>query len=383
MIRTLISKFGMKKIFICAMLGLGTLSVSAQNNLLGGTKVWDNWSFGINAGGVTPFKNHPFIKSARPAAGLEIGKQLTPYVGMSLEGMAYFNTTGLKNVVDQSNVSLLGRLNLNNLFGAYQGVPRCFEVEAVAGFGWMRYYAPNSKSDVDNLTSKVGLNFNFNLGESKAWTFAVKPALVYDLDAKEPVRGEHFNANFAQFELTAGLVYHFKGSNGKHHMTYEKAYDQAEVDALNARANELRARGDEANSLLAEANRKVAQLQRELADLRNQKPAQVATSTSWESVVTFRQGKATIDAAQRPVVAHIAAYMKNNSNAKIVIKGYASPEGSAKLNERLSVKRAEAVKAELVKKYGIEESRIVTSGQGVGTIFEKASWNRVSICTID
>lgn len=38
-------------------------------------------------------------------------------------------------------------------------------------------------SDQNSMSTKLGLNFNFNLGESKAWTLALKPALVYDMNA--------------------------------------------------------------------------------------------------------------------------------------------------------------------------------------------------------
>lgn len=77
-----------------------------------------------------------------------------------------------------SNVSLLGLVNLNNLFGGYNGIPRSFEIEAVAGIGWMHYYVGrNMGEDQNGMSTKLGLNFNFNLGESKAWTLALKPAL--------------------------------------------------------------------------------------------------------------------------------------------------------------------------------------------------------------
>lgn len=61
--------------------------------------------------------------------------------------------------------------------------------------------------DRNSMSSKLGLNFNFNLGESKAWTLAVKPALVYDMNAMgtEAVR---FHANRAAWEISAGLTYH-------------------------------------------------------------------------------------------------------------------------------------------------------------------------------
>ena len=105
-------------------------------------------------------------------------------------------------------------------------------------------------------------------------------------------------------------------------------------------------------------------------------------SKSLESVITFGQGKATVSADKLPNVERIATYMKNNPSSTVVIKGYASPEGSAEVNERIANQRAEAVKNMLVNKYRIDARRITAKGQGVGYMFEEPDWNRVSICTI-
>ena len=67
----------------------------------------------------------------------------------------------------------------------------------------------------------------------------------------------------------------------------------------------------------------------------------------------------------------------------MIIKGYASPEGSAEINAKIALARAEAVKTILVQKYKIEANRITAEGQGVGNMFSEPDWNRVSICTID
>jgi hypothetical protein len=37
----------------------------------------------------------------------------------------------------------------------------------------------------------------------------------------------------------------------------------------------------------------------------------------------------------------------------------------------------------LVKTYKIAADRINAEGQGIGNMFEEASWNRVSICTLE
>ena len=69
--------------------------------------------------------------------------------------------------------------------------------------------------------------------------------------------------------------------------------------------------------------------------------------------------------------------------ARVVIKGYASPEGSAEINAKIAQSRAEAVEKILVNKYHIAADRITAEGQGVGDMFSEPDWNRVSICTID
>ncbi len=125
----------MKKMIALVTFSAIALTVSAQK-LINGSKLTDNWSVGLNAGGVTPLTHNPFWKSMRPVMGVELGKQLTPIFGFGFEGMWSVNTSRSSTVFDYSNVSLLGKVNLNNLFGGYLGTPRTFEIEAVAGAGW-------------------------------------------------------------------------------------------------------------------------------------------------------------------------------------------------------------------------------------------------------
>lgn len=224
------------------------------------------------------------------------------------------------------------------------------------------------------------------LGEAKAWTIGIKPALVYDLNACGE-RNVGFNANRAAWEITAGLKYHFRCSNGKHHISFAKLYDQAEVDALNEQVNNLRQTNVDQEAELTAANQRNAELEQQLADCKNQGPVIVTdTITSHkktlESVVTFRQGGVSVVASQTPNVERIATYLKNHEKATVSIKGYASPEGKAEVNARIAQQRADAVKSLLVKRYKIAENRITAEGQGVGNMFEEPDWNRVSICTI-
>ena len=377
----------MNKFIIVSAFALGAFTANAQTGetALQGTKFGDNWSIGINAGAVTPLTHSSFFKDARPAFGFGITKQLTPVFGLGIQGMGYVNTTQSKTAFDASDVSLLGKVNLMNLFGGYQGTPRLFEIEALAGMGWLHYYM-NGPGDQNSWSTRFGMNLNFNLGEAKAWTLGVRPAIVYDMEGDFNTAKSRFNVNNAAFELTAGITYHFMTSNGTHHFTKVKPYDPAEIADLNSAINDLRSQVNNKDNQLINANQQVNELQSELNECRNKVvPVETVVKTSRipESIITFRQGKSVVDASQLPNVERVASYMNKHVNTTVVIKGYASPEGNLAFNEKLAKARAEAIKTILVKKYKIDAARITAEGQGIGDMFSEPDWNRVSICTID
>ena len=375
----------MKKIVASLVLCMAVIAANAQK-AVEGNKFTDNWSVGFNAGGTTPPTHSAFFKNMRAVLGVGLDKQVTPVLGLGFEAMTSINTTPSRTAFDNTNLSVLGTLNLSNLFGGYAGAPRLFEVETVAGIGWL-HYAVNGESDLNSMSSKLGLNFNFNLGEEKAWTLAFKPALVYDMSA-DGTDNVCFNANRAAWEFTAGLKYHFSCSNGKHYFTIVKPYNQSEIDALNDQINNMRREADDNAAALKNANQKAADLEKALNDCKNQAP-KVITETvtnnkkTLESVVTFRQGGTSVESSQIPNVERIATYLKNHKNATVSIKGYASPEGNADVNARIAKQRAESVKNMLINRYKIAANRITAEGQGVGNMFEEPDWNRVSICTIN
>lgn len=77
----------MKKIFAGLLLsGIAICHVSGQT-ALEGNKFSDNWSIGINVGGVTPLTHHSFFKNMRSAVGVHVSKHLTPTFGLGFEAM--------------------------------------------------------------------------------------------------------------------------------------------------------------------------------------------------------------------------------------------------------------------------------------------------------
>ncbi len=346
-----------------------------------GTKFSDNWSIGLRGGGVTRLTHGAFWGGMRPTFGVEIGKQLTPVIGLSLQGMGGVNMSNSATAFDVSDVSLLGKVNLMNLFGGYPGIPRSFEMEALAGIGWLHYYQ-DGPGDVNSWSTRLGMNMNFNMGETKAWTLSIRPAVIYDMQGDFNRHRSRFNANNAGFELTAGLIYHFGNSNGERYFTLVPPMDPLAIEGLNAMVNGLREEVLVRDAQLVEAAEQVNNLQKQLADCQNQ-PKGVQITNASDVAVSFKQGQSVIETSQQPAIELVANYLKENPQTILVIKGYASPEGPLELNKKLSVARAEAVKSTLVNKYGISSSRITSEGEGVGDIFPEPTWNRVSILTID
>ena len=388
-----------KNILTLAAILTAAVSANAQETL-SGSKFFDNWQVGVKGGGFSWTTHEAFIKNTRATFGAEIGKQISPAFRLGVEGMAYVrpvqfdDATEFGNFVDMSNVSLVGTVNLSNLIAGYKGTPRFFEVEGFAGLGWAHIYpqgADNRKAPIvlNGMTSQFGSNLLFNLGQSKAWGIKIRPALIYFVDGVEN-RAEsnsqnELNLTKSWTQVTAGVVYRFKGSNGAHHFT--RPSNREELEALNKQLAGLREDLRGKDGQLSESQRRIAQLEKELQEARNKKPEVIERTVTkskktLESVVTYRVGRTNIEPSQLPNVERIATYLKKYPNSKVVIKGYASPEGNLEKNQKLAADRAESVKKILVSRYKISSDRIQAEGNGIGDMFSEPDWNRVSISTI-
>lgn len=373
----------MKKTILLSVFALGALAINAQTPVIESGGFWDNWSFGVQGGATMKMNGSGFFKSARPAMGLTIGKQWTPILGTDIQGMGYVNTTNSSTLIDASDVGLVARMNLMNLFGTYNGMPKAFEIETVTGLGWLHHYM-NGSGDTDDLSARVGLNFNFNLGEDAAWTFGIKPAMVFNLTGDFPSKKMGFNKKHANMEILMGFTYHFADADGNRHFQLVNAMEPMDLDAMNQEINDLRALVAAKDVELVGLADELLLVQNQLNEARARQAAQNGdTINIIESVVAFRFNQSNVEGSQMPSIEHVATYLKKNPNVNVTINGYASPEGTEEYNLQLSQRRADAVKSILVDKYGITASRINAIGHGVGDIFSEPAWNRVGICTID
>ena len=376
----------MKKLGLLFAAAAMAVSVNAQT--VTESKTFDNFYIGINGGAQVKTTGESWMNNLNSNAGLRIGRWFTPVFGLAAEGNVYFNDhckhymPQSKTVARYMNVGLIGTVNLSNWFAGYKGEPRLFEVVPVFGFGWGHTFgtaAGDNEKELNALTSKAGIDFTFNLGKAKAWQVYVEPSMNWSLNGYG-YDGVAYDINQSAFQLNAGIVYKFKNSNGSHNFTIAQLRDQNEIDGLNSQINSLRGDLNDKDAQLSAKDKQIKDLQNALDEC-NKKPKYVkpATATNLQPTVLFRQGKAVVDKSQMPNIELIAQYMKNHEDAKVEIKGYASPEGNKDFNQALSEKRAEAVKNVLVKKYKIAANRLTTKGMGAtDKLFKQVEFNRVS-----
>ena len=396
----------MKKLFIILAAVVLTMSVSAQEKeVVTAHKTFDNWYLGINAGAATPMQkwgDNGFMKGVAPSVGLRLGKNFTTAFGVAIDANAYFESTEkslmkTRTFVDAINLDALGTFNVSNFFGGYLGKPRRVELIALGGIGWSHQFGALPRAN--GINSKAALDLAFNLGNSRAVQLYLEPAVIFGLwnNARMVNALSRHGSNFkfdsrsGLFQLNVGVNFKFGTSNGTKNFAFAQLRDQGEIDDLNARINELRDENDNKDRRIARDIRRIAELEDSL-EAAKKVIAPVVTKVTTKVVnvnnnvlqptVIFGQGKSSVDAAQMASVAMIAKYMKNHPESKILIKGYASPEGNPELNQKLSVARAQSVKDALVSRYGIAASRLTIQGMGAtDELFDELDFNRVATFT--
>lgn len=329
----------MKKIILMFTLLMSVLMVNAQKAIQTSNAL-DNISIGITGGVSTPLDfNSMFPLNTN--FGLKAQKNFTPYFGVQLEAVAFLNDNHFSNAktfIKATNLGVNGIFNLSNIFFGYKGQPRVFEVSTVTGVGWLHEYDVRR----NYFTAKTGLDLAFNLGKSKATSIVITPAIYWNLNKENKVQ---FNKKNAQLAVNVSFIYHFKNSNGTHHF---KVYD---VGAMN----------DEITYLRGQLDAKPKETVREIV-----KEVPSANKVSEKEIIFFAFDSSRLEEASKDILNTIP------EGSKVTIAGFASPEGTAEHNLKLSQDRADAVKAYLENR-GVK----VESAQGLGVQGEAT--NRVVI----
>lgn len=390
----------MKKLFL--MLAVASLSLNAmaqedptEKYSVSTNSFWSNWfiqtnlnwsSYTVGTHGLfsAPFRKFPMgtDKDAAcehgftaPSLSIAVGKWFTPGLGLRTKanvgwmGKAFDNDAPMMVAVNEQVL-----FNLHNLLGGYDE-DRVWNFIPYIGAGVAHTFKNPSG------VSKRGC-YTFSAGLLNTFKISQKVALNLELGYTNYDKGMVGISNYGgivpknrlnQLSVEVGATFNLgKGTwNKTPDVDAIKALSQGQIDALNAQLTDAQSENARLKDLLANQQKEVAQT-----------TAMVAAGKTVTKVVAapvsvfFNINKAKI-ASKKDLqnVSELAKVAKEN-NSKIVVTGYAdSKTGSAEYNQKLSEKRANTVKAELIK-MGVDESKIEVVAKGGVKILKPASFDR-------
>lgn len=331
-------------------------------------RFWSNWFVSAGGGVNLYFGDHDkqvkFGKRLAPAVDVAIGKWFTPgigvrfaYSGLSVKGATQtgIHSTGeevpgkggygywlTKQKFNFFNFHLDAMFNMSNLLFGYNP-NRVYSLSPYVGLGVMK---TNDTPKATEIAGHFGLLNSFRLCDALDLNLDIRGTLVSDaFDGEAYGRGGE-----GMISATVGLTYKFKKRG------WDKAKTVVRID--NRAINALRQQ-------LADAEAENERLKRALAEGNRQKAKEIVTKAS-ANLVTFPIGKATLSNEARANLSLLAEAIKaGDGNVVYTITGYADAgTGSKRINERLSKRRAEAVRDCLVKEFGVSESQLRVDHKG-------------------
>lgn len=330
------------------MVAVATVSAQEQSNYAGSSRFTDNWSVTLQGGMLTTFSDfYSGHTACAPIIVVGADKYITPWLGVGVDARTLIGTGHGKynthTAFDAINLSGLVKFNVLNAI-KYDGTRKMFEPVVYTGLGWGHGTGSDAtQTHANYLNWRSGVEFNFNLGKERAWAVVVNPSIVYG-NPGSTLWATKLDKHNGMFELTAGVVYHFKNSNGKHSMSKPRLYDAAEVERLNKIIADLKARKPRVVEKIVEV-----------------KPTNVVAKTVADATyaVSFAQNSAVLTDAAKTILDAVP------TNATVNVVGATSPEGSQRRNEALSVERAKAV-ADYLSSRGVTVNNV--SGNEAGRV---------------
>ena len=331
-------------------------------------RFWSNWFVSAGGGVNLYFGDHDkqvkFGKRLAPAVDVAIGKWFTPgigvrfaYSGLSVKGATQtgIHSTGeevpgkggygywlTKQKFNFFNFHLDAMFNVSNLLFGYNP-NRVYSLSPYVGLGVMK---TNDTPKATEIAGHFGLLNSFRLCDALDLNLDIRGTLVSDaFDGEASGRGGE-----GMLSATVGLTYKFKKRG------WDKAKTVVRID--NRAINALRQQ-------LADAEAENERLKRALAEGNREKAKEIVTKAS-ANLVTFQIGKATLSNEARANLGMMAEAIKSGDKSVVyTITGYADAgTGSKRINERLSKRRAEAVRDCLVKEFGVSESQLRVDHKG-------------------
>ena len=335
----------MKKViaFLCAVMVSVASFAQIENNDVVYSRPFENVYVELEGGAQSAMIfNENFTNTILPVAGLEIGKDLTPVVGISLEGLVAFNTDSHLALINNTNLVGNFKVNLMNLFGGYKGYPRRFEILLVPGVGWGHLF-DEDRVDANFATYNTFAQFNFNLGEKRAWVLNFKPGVVWN----SYNNADNFKAANSNLRATIGIAYRFNNKRtGSHNFVYNP-YSVTKADYEAALADLERAKNRPAEQVEVVKEVPVEKVV--------EKTVEVTRPTG--AIITFAIGKDKLTAVEAAKVEALASQLIDTP--VLVIGSADTKTGSLARNNKLAENRANVV-AEALRTAGVKDVKTTT-----------------------
>lgn len=350
-----------------------------------------HWSMQVQGGVGHTVGETSFGDLLSPAAAIYGGYNFCPVFGLragisgwQAKGFIASTTAASQSQLDykwnylQGNVDAI--FDICNIFAGFRA-GRLFNPYLLAGVGGNYSFGQDDK--VKNNVARFE-DPDFVWTDSKFFAagrlgagidIRLSNVVYFNVEANTNILPNKFNCKSSdnvdwQNNLLVGLTFKFGGNS-------KKAAAPAVVPVDRSAENAAKAAKEAAESA---APAKVADETAKAA------PAETAKAPRFEPIsdnIFFSIGKYSISASEQAKIEALAAKMKANAPANIVISGYADKgTGSSARNMFLSEKRAQAVKDALIKA-GIAEKDIDIKFYGSDVNpFQAPAENRVAVCVV-
>lgn len=232
----------------------------------------------------------------------------------------------------------------------------------ITELGVTGYTGGDTKPDTDiDLTS--GGRLWLDPDQKWAFDFGLRTnlALLDETDEFCPIGGliglAYFPSMFREKAEAARLA---AEEEARRKAEEEAARIKAEEDARRKAEEDARRKAEEDARRKAEEDAR-RRAEEEEARRRAQPPP---PPPAIEEVCQFAAGSARVDNRCKATLDEVALRMKSDAERYALVIGYTDSKGSAAANQRISQRRADAVKSFLVSRHGIDAARISTEAKG-------------------
>ncbi len=359
-----------KNLILCSALALSSLSVSAQTDGQAKEAFKSHWFIQLQGGGSYTVGEAKFKDLLSPAFQLGFGYQFSPIFALRATGSGYQSKGGwcapkqtYKYRYLAGNLDFM--FNLTNLFFKYNP-DRIIDVNAFVG-GALNYAFHNGEAN--ELYSK-GYNLEY-IWSGKKLRPVGRAGVAVDFKVSKCVSlGLEGNFNM--------LSDKYNSKNGGNPDFYYNALVGVKI-ALGKCAKKV---VEPAPVVAEETPAPVEEKVVEPAPVEQKAEPAPVVKEPYRCDIFFKINSIAISKQEDAKLEDLVKYMKENPDSKVVITGYADAgTGSKAYNLKISKRRADVVQNALMKKYGIDASRISNEYKG-DTVqpFSENDQNRVSIC---